>query len=281
MKKWIRVLFAVVLLGVSVVSSNLAVLANEEFAGQKVSVGVAGEAEEEVWKIVQEKAAESGVELEIVLFTDYIQPNIGLQEGSIDLNAFQHVEFLNDWNNSNDGDLVPIGYTYVTPIGVYSEKISSLDELQEGDTIAIPNDPTNGGRALLALELAGVIEIDDAAGTLPEVSDITSNPKNIQFEELEAAILPTTLPDFAAAVINNTYALDAGLTKEDAIFLDTEDPLTLNDNYKNVIAAHKDNADLPLYRWIVELYQTDEVAQKLDEISQGSDVPAWSEDDQL
>ncbi|EKB58993.1 MetQ/NlpA family ABC transporter substrate-binding protein [Falseniella ignava] len=281
MKKFLKALSAAVVLAGSFIGLGTEVSAEPKFEDEKVTVGVCSEAEEEVWKVVAERAKEEGIEIEIVLFTDYVQPNISLQDGSVDLNAFQHVAFLNDWNDSNDGDLVPIGYTYVTPIGVYSDKIESLDELKDGDTVAIPNDPTNGGRALLALELAGVIEVDDAAGILPEVKDITSNPKNIQFEELEAGQLARVLPDVAAAVINNTFALDAGLNQESAIFLDTDNPAELSDDYKNVIATRKDDKDNEVYRFIVSLYQTDEVKEKLAEVSDGGDVPAWSDQDDL
>lgn len=250
-----------------------------QFEGEKVTVGVASDYEQDTWNVVVEKAAEEGIEVEIVLFNDYVQPNIALQDGSLDLNAFQHVAFLQDWNESNDGDLIPLAFSYVAPIRVYSEKIESLDELAEGDSIAIPNDATNGGRALLALQQAGVIEIDPAVGILPTVSDITKNDLNLEFIELEAPQLPSALPDVTAAIINNNFALDAGLSIEDAIFSDGDDIESLADDYKNVIATRKADKDNPLYKRIVELYQSDDVAQKLDEVSEGADLPAWSEND--
>lgn len=249
------------------------------FEGEKVSIGVASEYEEETWKVVVDKASEEGLEIELVLFTDYVQPNIALADGSIDLNAFQHIAFLEEWNEANEGDLVPLGFTYVAPIRVYSEKYKALDELKEGDVIAIPNDPTNGGRALLALELAGVIEVDDAAGVLPTVADITANDKKLEFQELEAAQLPLALHDVAAAIINNNFALDAGLSVDDAIFSDGEDIESLAADYKNVLASKADGVDNDLYKHVLELYQSEEVAKKLDEVSKGADLPAWSEND--
>src|SRR5699024_127395 len=156
--------------------------------------------------------------------------------------------------------------------------ITSIEEIPKDAVIAIPNDPTNGGRALLGLELAGLIEVDDEAGILPTVADVTDNPLNIQFEELEAAQIAQALPDVDAAVINNTFALDAGLSVEDAIFLDAENPADLPDDYKNIIAVNGDNADSELFAKVVELYQTDEVAEKLAEASNGGDVPAWTEE---
>lgn len=278
MKKFIKALAGTVLLGSLVVP---ALHAQGEFDGETVTIGVASEYEEEVWKDVASRAEEEGITIDLVLFNDYVQPNVALADESLDLNAFQHIEFLNDWNQSNDGDLQPIAFTYVAPLKFYSEKIKSLDELAEGDTLAIPNDPTNGGRALLALEQAGVIEVDDAAGILPTLADITKNDLNLEFEELEAGQLATALPDVAAAAINNNFALDAGLTDEDAIFSDAEDINKLPESYKNAIVSRADEINNPLYLHIVELYQSQETVDKLAEVSEGSDVPAWSEEDSL
>lgn len=279
MKKFIKSLAALTLAGSLFVGASPA-QAQGEFEGEKVTVGVVSEAEEQVWEFVAEQALEQeGIELELVLFTDYVQPNIALQDGSTDLNAFQHIAFLEEWNEANDGNLVDIGFSYVTPLGVYSDKITSLDELEEGAVVSIPNDSTNGGRALLALELAGLIEVDDEAGILPSVQDITDNPLNLQIEELDAAQIAQALPDVDIAVINNTFALDAGLSTDDAIFLDAENPEDLKDEYKNVIAAHADNASNLLYLKVVELYQSDEVAAIIAEASNGGDVPAWVEFD--
>lgn len=279
MKKFLKSLGVLSLAGSVLVGATSAVQAQGEFEGETVTVGVVSEAEEQVWEFVSEQALEQeGIELELVLFTDYVQPNVALQDGSTDLNAFQHVAFLNEWNEANDGNLEALGFSYVTPLGVYSESITSIEEIPEDGVIAIPNDPTNGGRALLGLELAGLIEVDDEAGILPTVSDVTDNPLNIQFEELEAAQIAQALPDVDAAVINNTFALDAGLSVEDAIFLDAENPADLPDDYKNIIAVNGDNADNELFAKVVELYQTDEVAEKLAEASNGGDVPAWTEE---
>lgn len=278
MKKLIKTFAASLLLAGLVVPG---LHAQGEFEGETVTVGVASEYEEEVWKDVASRAAEEGITIDLVLFNDYVQPNVALADGSLDLNAFQHVEFLNDWNQSNDGDLQPIGFTYVAPLKLYSEKIQSLDELAEGDTIAIPNDPTNGGRALLALEQAGVIEVADEAGILPTVADVTQNDLNLEFEELEAGQLASSLPDVTVAAINNNFANDAGLTDDQAIFSDAEDITQLPESYKNVIATRGDAINNLLYLHIVELYQSQETVDKLNEVSKGSDVPAWSDEDPL
>lgn len=274
MKKLLK-LSAVALLSstlLSGVASN--VLAND-FEGESVTVGIVPGSAEDVWQVVVDKAAEEGIEVKLEFFTDYNQPNEALQNGSIDLNAFQHIAFLDNWNESNDGDLVPLGFTFVSPLGTYSEKIKSLSELADGATVAIPNDPTNGGRALLALELAGVIEVDDEAGILVEPSDITENPKNIEIVELDAAQLAATLPDVDAAVINTNFANDAGLSLDQAIFVDADYPEKLSEKYKNAIVAKEANKDNPLFAKIVELYQTKEVAQAIYDSTNGGDKPAW------
>lgn len=255
--------------------TNVEAEEKNEFEGEKVTVGIVPGSAEDVWQVVVDQAKAEGIEVELQFFTDYNQPNEALQNGSIDLNAFQHIAFLDNWNESNDGSLVPIGFTFLSPMGTYSEKIKSLDELPEGGTVAIPNDPTNGGRALLALELAGVLEIDDDAGILVTPEDITENPKNIKIEELDAAQLAATLPDVDAAIINTNFANDAGLSLKDAIFVDADYPEKLSEKYKNSIVAREEDKENPLYLKIVELYQTDAVAQAIYDTTNGGDKPVW------
>ncbi len=161
-------------------------------------------------------------------------------------------------------------------MGLYSDKITSVEEIVDGDSIAVPNDPTNGGRALLALEIAGLIEVDDAVGVLPTIDDITENPLNLEIIELDAAQIPQSLPDVAAAIINTGHAEDAGLSvTEDAIFVDTDTPEELSDTYRNIIAARSEDAESPLLLKIVELYQTADVAEVILESSNGGSIPAW------
>lgn len=271
MKNWIKKI------GVTSLAAGLlaSLGATSAFAEETVSVGIVSGPAEEIWEIVVNEAAEEGIEVELELFTDYNQPNVALDNGSLDLNAFQHVAFLEDWNSANDGTLAPLGFTFVSPMGTYSEKISSLDELKDGDIIGIPNDPTNGGRAILALEIAGVIEVDDAAGALATPEDITDNPLNLKFEELDAAQLAATLPDVAVAIINTNFATDAGLSLKDAIFVDADYPDQLNELYKNVIAATEETKDNETLLRVVELYQTEAVAQAIYDLSNGGDKPIW------
>lgn len=260
-------------------SANLALAEDtvKEFEGETVKVGVVGDNGAEVWGYVADKALEQeGITIEVTLLTDYNQPNEALANGSLDINAFQHVAFLENWNEANDEDLVNIGFTLVTPMGLYSDTITSVDEIEEGASIAIPNDPTNGGRALLALEIAGLIEVDDAVGVLPTVNDVTDNPLNIEFVELDAAQIAQSLADVTAAIINTGHAEDAGLSvTEDAIFVDTDTPEELSDTYRNIIAARSEDADSPLLQRIVELYQTEDVGEVIIEASNGGSIPAW------
>lgn len=244
---------------------------------QEVSVGVVSEVEVEVWEDVKERLAEQNIELTIEQFTDYVQPNLALSTGDIDLNAFQHVAFLEEFNASNeDTDIEPIGFTYVSPLGIYSDKVEDYKDIPEGGEIAIPNDVTNGGRALLLLQSIGLLELDESKGANVTVSDITANPKNLTITELDAAQVARSLPDVDAAIINTNFATDSGLNpKEDALFLDTDNIAEVNEVYKNVVAAREGEGDNELYQKVVAEYQTEETARVLEEVTEGNDVPAW------
>lgn len=275
MKKLVKQ-FSVLALLAGLVAPATAFAEDKPFDGETVTVGVASDDEIEVWEFVAELAAKEGITLEVELFNDYIQPNVAVASGDLDLNAFQHVAYLEEWNKENGEDLQPIGFTYVSPMGAYSEKVKSLDELAEAAVVAIPNDPTNGGRALLLLEQADIIEVDDKAGVLPTVKDITKNDKKLEFEELDAAQVAVSLPDVDAAVINTNYALDNNLSlEEDAIFVDTEDLTKVNEVYKNVVVTRKDDVENELYKHVVELFQSEEVADKIVEITKGANIAAW------
>lgn len=254
---------------------------NESTAGTteepvEVSVGVVSEVEVEVWEDVKERLVDQGIELKIEQFGDYVQPNLAAQSGDVDLNAFQHVAFLESFNADNDGSLVQIGYTYISPLGLYSDKVEDFADLADGAEIAIPNDVTNGGRALLLLQSLELITLDEAAGTEPTVVDITENPKNLKITELDASQTARSLPDVDAAVINTNFASDSGLVpSEDALFLDTDNIAEVNEIYKNVIATREEDADNEAYLKVVAEYQSEETAAKLEEVTKGNDVPAW------
>lgn len=242
----------------------------------EVSVGVVSEVEVDVWEDVKERLVAENIDLKIEQFTDYVQPNVALSDGSLDLNAFQHVAYLEEFNANNGSDIVPIGFTYVSPLGLYSDSVDDYADIPEGAEIAIPNDVTNGGRALLLLQAIDLITLDEAAGTNATVNDITDNPKNITFTELDASQTARSLGDVDAAIINTNYATDSGLNpSEDALFLDTDNIAEVSEIYKNVVATRSEDKDNATYLKVVEAYQSEETAAKLEEVTKGNDVPAW------
>lgn len=251
----------------------------------ELSVGVVGEIENEIWQDVANRLEDRGIDLSVEVFSDYVQPNVALAEGSLDLNAFQHMAFLNEYLESSDEDLLPAGYTYIQPMAAYSDQISSLDEienLEEEITITIPNDPTNGGRALLLLEQAGLIEVDDEAGITPTTADVTDNPHNITIEPVEASQVPRTLGDATAVVANTGIAVDAGLDLEkDSIYVDTDDLDNLPAEYKNLIAVRSEDIEDEAILTVVDEFQQPETEETLDEVSDGTTQRAWTDDDDI
>ena len=215
--------------------------------------------------------SEQGITLEIVEFTDYVRPNLALQDGDLDANFFQHVPYLESFNEDAGTDLVSLAGIHIEPLGVFSEKLASLDELPARASIAIPNDATNGGRALLLLQEAGLISLDPAAGITPTVFDITANERQLRFVELEAAQLVRSLPDVHAAVINGNYALQADLNPiKDAIFLEgAESP------YVNIIAVRAGDTERADLQQLVQALLRDEIRQFILDEYQGAVVPVF------
>ena len=214
-----------------------------------------------------------GLDVELVTFNDYVLPNEALSKGDIDVNAFQHKPYLDQQIKDRGYKLVPVGNSFVYPIAGYSKKIKSLDELQNGAQVAIPNDPTNLGRSLLLLQKVGLIKLKDGVGLLPTSLDIVENPKNLKIVELEAPQLPRSLDDqqIALAVINTTYASQIGLTPaKDGIFVEDKDS-----PYVNLIVSREDNKDAENVKKFVQAYQSDEVAEAANKIFNGGAVKGW------
>lgn len=245
-------------------------------AEQTVKVGVVGTKHEQ-WDYLKTVLKEKeNINLEIVEFTEYVQPNLSLEEGSTDINAFQHIIYLEKFNKEKGTRAKEIGYTVVSPIGAYSKTIKNLDELKSGDKVAIPNDVTNGARALRLLHRAGVITLDDINNVTVNVSNIKENNKGIEIVELDAAQILASLQDVTAAVINSNFIVEAGLTpKKEAIFLEPVDEYSKP--YYNVIAAREDRANEEVFKTIVKYYQTDEVAKIIEESFKGANIPVWKE----
>lgn len=245
-----------------------------------VKLGVVGSIYEDLWAPAQEALKEEGVELEIVQFSDYVTPNNALANGEIDLNAFQHRIYLQSEIDNYGYEIQNIGNTFIIPLNLYSQKISSVEELKDGDTVAIPDDLTNGGRALKVLEAAGLIQLKESAGFNPTVDDIETYNVGIQIEELKANVIPSTLADVTAAVVNGNYALDFGLKTEEAIYKDTVLDV---EEYWNLIAARtadlEDVDKVAVYEKVVKAFQSPETERVFNETYGGYFIKVgWDQD---
>ena len=240
-------------------------------AAEDIKIGVSPGEHAEILEQVAPIAAAKGLNLDIVEFSDYVVPNTALADGDLQANSFQHVPYLENQIKDRGFDLVVVGKTITTPMGVYSSKLKSLGDLAPGATVAIPNDPTNGGRALLVLAEQGLITVNPDAGLVPTPLDITGNPKNLEFAELDAAQLPRALQDADAAVINTNYALDAGLSpKNDAIAMEKADS-----PYANVIVVRAGDEGQPWVKTLVEAYHSPEIKSFIETKYEGAVIPAW------
>ena len=270
-----KITVSVLLLGLIVMLPVFAAPGSDKAAANKViKVGVVGE-NNEMWKPVIASLAKEGITVQIVVFGDYTIPNQALADGDIDLNSFQHYAFLNNQIKNKGYKLTPIGDTFIAPLGLYSKKIKSINELKNGDMIAIPSDATNGGRSLKVLEAAGLIKVNPAKGFVPEVADITENRLNIKFMQVEAAQTAGLLPDVAAAIINGAHALDHGFNpSRDSIYLETQGKGS-NNPYVNILVARTADKDNPLYKKVVDAYHSDEVKKIFETHFRGAYVAAW------
>lgn len=239
-----------------------------------VKVGLTGTIYEEIWDSIGERLEEEGIVIETVQFSDFSLPNQALNAGEIDINAFQHHAYFNNDVSTNGYDLTPIGDTFVIAMNLYSDKIKDVSELKDGDKVAIPNDATNGGRAIKLLESAGVLTLKEDAGSNPAVTDIEAYNVDIEIIEVNAADACALLPDVAAAVINGNYALDYGLDPETAIFFEKD---YADDSYFCLIAARTEDKDNEVYKRIVEEFQSEETKQIFKDTFKGYFVPAWEE----
>ena len=240
-----------------------------------VKIGHVGESDRTIWKPVQEKLSKEGINVKLVSFADYSIPNQALNDGDIDLNAFQHHAYFYNETNTKGYNLSILGVTFISAMNIYSQKISNVSEVKNGDKVAIPNDPSNGGRALKVLQAAGLIKLKDNAPDNPEVSDIGENPLNLDIVEVEAGSIYSLLPDVACAVINCNYALDFGLNPG-ADFIFQDNPRIYDNNmYVNLIAARTEDKDNEIYKKIADAYHSPEVEKVYAEEFKGAYLPAW------
>jgi D-methionine transport system substrate-binding protein len=240
-------------------------------SAEELSVAATPVPHAEILEFVKPMLAEQGVELDVKVFTDYIQPNVQVNQKGMDANFFQHQPYLDEFNAGRGTTLVTVTGVHVEPFGAYSSKIKSLDDLKDGGVVAIPNDPTNGGRALLLLQKAGLITLKDGSKITATPRDIADNPKNLEFKELEAATLPRILNQVDVALINTNYALEAGLnpTKDALIIEGSDSP------YVNILVARPDNKDSDAMKKLSAALTSEDVKDFINEKYQGAVVPAF------
>ncbi|MFB7663795.1 MetQ/NlpA family ABC transporter substrate-binding protein [Kitasatospora sp. NPDC056138] len=240
-------------------------------ASGRVRIGISGSGSD--WDVLKEKAKAEGIDVELVTFDDYALPNKALAAGDIELNAFQHLAFLSQFNANTGTDIVPIGATSVAPLGLFSLKHKSVDRIPDNGQIAIPNDPSNQGRALRVLEQAKLLKLKDTTGLYGTPDDITDNPRHLKIVPVDAQQTPRSLQDVDGAVINSGVAGQAGYEPKQAIFQDDPEAPTTRP-YVNVIAARAKDRDNPTYKRIAELYHSPEVQAASAKESKGSSVPS-------
>lgn len=225
----------------------------------------------EILEFLKPSLAAQGVELEVKVFTDYVQPNVQVAEGRLDANFFQHQPYLDEFNKTKGTTLISVAGVHIEPFGAYSSKIKELDDLKKGASVVIPNDATNGGRALLLLQTAGVIKLKPEAGITATPRDIAENPKKIKVRELEAATLPRVLDQVDLALINTNYALEAGLNpNKDALVIEGADS-----PYVNILVTREDNKNADAVQKLVKALHSDEAKAFINDKYKGAVVPTF------
>ena len=241
---------------------------------EKLVVGASPAPHAEILEAAREVLASKGYDLEIVEYTDYVIPNNALDSGDLDANYFQHKPYLDSFNEQNGTDLVSAGAIHYEPFGIYAGKTASLDALPDGATVLVPNDITNEARALLLLEAQGLLTLKEDAGLEATPTDIVDNPKNLEFVELEAALLPRSLPDEDIAVINGNYAIEAGLKMSDALAVEDSDSLAAT-TYGNVVAVRAEDAESDKTKALIEALTSPEVKEFMETTYEGAVVPLF------
>ena len=252
-------------------TTALLVLGTTALANTTLKVGATPVPHAEILNAVKDKLAKDGIDLKVVDFTDYVTPNLALADGEIDANFFQHKPYLDKFCEEKGLNLTVAGGVHVEPIGVFSEKLKSIEDIPSKATVAIPNDPSNGGRALILLHNAGIITLNDPTNLYATEFDVAKNPKKLKFKTLEAAQLPRVLKDVDFAVINGNYALEAGLSPtEDALLLEgKESP------YTNIVAVKAGDEKREEIVKLMEVLNSQDVADFINNNYKGGVVPAF------
>ena len=276
MKKWTKVTTGIVaLLSVVTLAACGAKKSGADKDGVRTYVvGVASDQQKEIWTKLGKDLKKDNIKIDVKLFSGYTEENPALADGSLDLNSFQHNAWLNNYNRDNKKDLTPIGYTIISPFGLYSDNIKNPKDLKDGDVVGIPDDPANGGRSLQALDALHIIKLKDNAPDSPSVKDIVSYNTKIKIKPIQADQLVAALPDLTAAFINTNFVTDQLHTtpKKSALYIDTDHMDKVNEIYKNVIVVRKEDKDKADFKKIVKAYQTPEIAEI---IKKTNDYPAW------
>ncbi|WCK69451.1 MetQ/NlpA family lipoprotein [Agrobacterium tumefaciens] len=255
-------------LAVTTLSVSAPAFADEK---KELKVGIIAGEDEDVWRVVAAEAAKKGLTVTTVVFNDYTQPNEALARGEIDANAFQHLPYLENQIKTQGYKIVPVGYTGVWPIGLYTKKYKSVAGLPHGAIIGVPNDPSNEGRALRVLQNEGLIKLKDGTGILATIADIVENPKKVEIKELDAGIVGRSVEHLDAAVVNTDWAVKSGLTPANRI---AQEPIADNP-YRNFIAVREESKDEPWVKPLVASYQNDAVKAEFNRVFKGTGITAY------
>ena len=259
----------------AIVLALVLVLSAAAFAETKLSIGATPAPHAEILEVVKPILAEQGIDLEIVVFNDYVIPNTAVESGEIDANYFQHVLYLGDFNAQNGTHLVIAEKVHYEPFGIYAGKTASLEELKEGAEIAVPNDASNEARALLLLEQEGLIKLTEGVGLAATKLDIVENPLNLEIIEIEAAQLPRSLKSVDCAVINGNYAIDAGLKASDALAVEDGASETIQQNYANILVCKEGNENSEALQALAAAMKSEQIKAFIEETYEGAVVPLF------
>ena len=265
----LKTALAAIVFGLGVATSQLSLA-----APQTLHVGIMSGEDEDVWRVVAANAARQGLVIKVTTFSDYTQPTEALAEHDLDANSFQHKPYLDAQIKARGYAIVPVGFTYVQPIGLYSRKFKSVAELPDGATIGVPNDPSNEGRSLLLLQAQHLITLRGDVGLLPTARDIADNPKHIHIKELDAGIVGRAIGDLDAAVINTDWAIKAGIKIPQERIAQEQ---VSGNPYRNFLAVNAKDANAPWVHALVQSYQQPNVAAEILSVYHGATLPAWNE----
>lgn len=270
LKRGILSVLLILTLGITFVGCGKA----ESSSQTKIKIGVNG-TDFTIWNYIKEELAKEDIALEVISFSDYIQPNVALAEGEIDINSFQTEIYFNQFIADRKLDLASVGYSVIAPMAVFSDKVTDINDTPNGAKVAIPTDATNGGRALIILQQAGLITLKDGVGATPTVNDIVNNPKNLEITSVDPTLIPRSLADIDLGVINSGVAVTAGLKPlEDSIYIqdiENEDAK----NYYNIFAVRKGDEERPELKRLVEIYRTEPVKALIEQVYGGAQIPLF------